>query len=112
MQGALIRAMEKSVADLERESKALAPYDTGELEGSVQTDVQPKGSRVQGSVEFDVPYAARQNFDLSLRPGPGTQAKAPTKYGTPGPNYLTNPHRGLGDDGTYQKHIEGEVNRL
>ena len=112
LQAAMGRAMEKNVEDLEREAKKLAPYKTGELEGNTETSVTQTRDQVQGNVQFNVPYAARQHNDLSLRPGPGTRAKSPTKYGTPGTNYLLNPAKGLGQDKTFHNNLKREVDKL
>ncbi len=108
---ALIRAMGKSIEQLREESQALAPYKTGELQGNVNTNVSADGKTVTGEVQFNVPYASRQHNDLDLRPGPGTQAKPQTRYGTPGQNYLLNPAVGLGRDQEYHKHIKEELER-
>lgn len=108
---ALTRAMEKSVEDLKRESEALAPFKTGALVGSVETNVEVQGQNIVGSVTYNVPYAAVQHNDMSLRPGPGTAAKAPTKYGVPGANYLLNPAEGLGRDGVYAGHVRDELEK-
>jgi hypothetical protein len=102
---AVKRGMQKNVEQLEKEAKALAPYKTGQLEGNTETAVTEQAGKVVGSVQFNVPYAARQHNDLSLRPGPGTRAKSPTKYGTPGQNYLLNPARGMAQDGTLFRNI-------
>lgn len=108
---ALVRAMGKSIEQLREESQALAPYKTGELQGNVTTTVSMDGKSVTGEVQFNVPYASRQHNDLDLRPGPGTQAKTHTRYGTPGQNYLVNPAVGLGRDLEYHKHIKEELER-
>ncbi len=106
-----VSAQKTNMNILEKESQALSPFKTGELEGSVSSTVKQSGSSIEGTVTFDVAHAAIRHNDLGSNPGPGTRSKSSTIYGTPGPNYLQNPARGLGKDKTFHKNIEKEVKR-
>ncbi len=104
--------MKESVDLLEKESKALSPFKTGELEGNTETKVTGDRRGITGEVRFNVEYATIRHNRLDTRPGPGTASKSPTKYGTPGSNYLQNPGRGMGTDRTYHKIIDKEVKKI
>lgn len=110
--GAMINAMNESVQKLDEESQKLAPYATGELENSSTTRVTVGSDKVEGEVIFSAEYAAGVHNKLDGTRGPGTASKPSTPYGNPGPNFLQNPQRGLGQDGTYQKILVEKVNNL
>ena len=112
MSSALAKAMDTSIKKLEKEAKALAPYKSGELEENTSTETRKTSAGAEGGVTFDVPYAALRHNKLDSRPGPGTKGKNPTKYGTPGVNFLQNPSRGMGQDHTFSKEVDKEVRRL
>lgn len=109
---AVERAQEKNMEDLERESVALAPFKTGELQSSSKTETQDGTNQTVGSVTFEAEHAAIRHNKLDDSPGPGTAAKSPTQYGTPGPNYIQNPARGLGKDRVYHKNLDTEVKKI
>lgn len=100
--------MKDSITQLKDESEKLAPFKTGDLVDSVDTQVRSLGNTVIGTIQYNVPYAAGQHNDMSLRPGPGTKGKPSTRFGKPGPNYLQNPGKGLGTAGEYHKKIQAE----
>lgn len=109
---AVKRGMERNVARLKQESQALVPEDTGELKQSVITEVRPQKDSTTGSVGYTAEHAARQNFDLSLNPGPKTVTKSSTQFGEPGPGFLTNPFKGLSDNGTFNRNVENEIDKV
>jgi len=64
--------MEEVTADLLRSAVGLAPLDTGDLAGSGAKEVDRIGSRVEGEVSFNTPYALRRHEEA---PRPGVHPK-------------------------------------
>lgn len=64
--------MQEVTADLLRTSVALAPLDAGDLMSTGAEEVIRTGSRVEGEVSFNTPYALRRHEEA---PRPGVHPK-------------------------------------
>lgn len=69
---AAARATEKSIRDIERDAKAFAPVDTGNLRGSITSETEITGSSIRGEVGPTASYGAYVEF--------GTSRMAPHAY--------------------------------
>jgi len=73
--------------EVQRQAIELAPYRTGQLEGSSSLEVL----NGRASISFDTPYAAEAHERPETSVGPGTTAKAGNELGSAGPKFLERP---------------------
>ena len=62
---AAARATEKSIRDIERDAKAFAPVDTGNLRSSIGTDLTVDASRISATIGATADYAAYVEYGTS-----------------------------------------------
>ena len=76
---AVLREVEREMTDLTTDllarSKPLVPRDKSTLVRSGTREVRRVGDRIEGTVTYNTPYAARQHEELSYRHPRGGQAK-------------------------------------
>lgn len=72
---AVADALERVGQDLQKESMGITPVLTGDLQGSAFHEVGEAGGKLELTVGYTAPYAARQHEGVSYKHNPPGQAK-------------------------------------